>query len=165
VIKNHFADGVEYGVDIEYLDEETPLGTGGCLTLIKEKNRDVLVINGDILTDLDLRMFYGNHLRAEADLSVATSIFSIHVPYGVVDSNGDQIIGLREKPVSRHLINSGIYVVSSGVLRSLPLEKKFNITELIEQLILDKRRVVQFPIYEKWIDIGRVEDYENAQKN
>jgi dTDP-glucose pyrophosphorylase len=164
VIIKHFGNGANFGVDIEYLEEDTPLGTGGCLSLISDKSNDVLVINGDILTDLDLRMFYANHFRAQADLSIATSIFSLSVPYGVVEANGAEILGLREKPVSRYLINSGIYVVSSMVLQSLPDQQKYNITDLIENLIRGKRKVVQFPIFEKWIDIGQIEDYKNAQK-
>jgi dTDP-glucose pyrophosphorylase len=164
VITNHFGNGTNFGVDIEYLEEVTPLGTGGCLSLISDKSQDVLVINGDILTDLDLRMFYGNHFRAKADLSIATSIFSVSVPYGVVDAKDADIVGLREKPITRYLINSGIYVVSSSVLQSLPQQPKYNITDLIENLIREKRKVVQFPIFEKWIDIGQIEDYKNAQK-
>jgi dTDP-glucose pyrophosphorylase len=164
VIVSHFGDGTKFGVQIEYLEETTPLGTGGCMSLIKDKSRDVLVINGDILTDLDLRMFYGNHFRARADLSMATSIFSVQVPYGVVDANEANVIGMREKPTSRFLVNSGIYVVSPAVLRELESGQKYNITDLIEKLIVAKRKVVQFPIFEKWLDIGRIEDYQSAQK-
>jgi len=163
VIVGHFGNGARFGVDIEYLEEATPLGTGGCLSLIKDKSRDLLVINGDILTDLDLKMFYGNHYRVRADLSIATSIFSVQVPYGVVEATEANVLGLREKPVSRYLINSGVYVVSSSVLQTLPATQSYNITDLIDNLIRAKRRVVQFPIFERWLDIGRLEDYESAQ--
>jgi dTDP-glucose pyrophosphorylase/CBS domain-containing protein len=164
MIISHFGNGSKFGIEIEYLEEIFPLGTGGCLSLIKDRSRDVLVINGDILTELDLRMFYGNHYRAQADLSIATSIYSFQVPYGVVEAMEANVLGLKEKPVSRYLINSGIYVVSSTVLQSLPARQKFDVTDLIGQLISAGRRVVQFPIFEKWLDIGRLEDYQRAQE-
>ena len=163
VIINHFGDGTKFNVAIEYLKESTPLGTGGCLSLIQDTSRDILVINGDILTELDLRMFYGNHSRNNADLSIATSIYSVQVPYGVLEAKDANVLQLREKPTFRYLINSGIYVVSHSLLQTLPTEHYYNITDLIENLLHLKRKVVQFPIFEKWIDIGRIEDYENAK--
>lgn len=132
--------------------------------MIKDASRDVLIINGDILTELDLRMFFGNHFRTRADLSIATSIFSVQVPYGVVNTNELNVVGLCEKPTARFLINSGIYVVSPAVLKELEDGQKFDITQLIEKLIVARRKVVQFPIFERWLDIGRIEDYKIAQE-
>ncbi len=163
-ISNHFGDGSRFGIQIEYLNEGIPLGTGGCLSLIKDKTKDVLVINGDILTELDLSMFYGNHLRSHADLSIATSIFSIKVPFGVVDADGGRVIKLTEKPSTQYLINSGIYVISRGILNILPAFNKYNITDLISNLLDMKKEVVHFPMFEKWLDIGQIQDYEDAQR-
>ena len=97
VIKDHFGNGRKFGLQIEYLNEETPLGTGGCLSLINDKSKDILIINGDILTDLDLSMFYGNHIRSKADFSIATSIFNINIPYGVVECDDSKVLKLIER--------------------------------------------------------------------
>lgn len=163
VIRLHFGNGSKFGVQIEYLNEDSPLGTGGCLSLIEDKSKDILLINGDILTDLDLKMFYANHMRYQADFSIATSIFSIKVPYGVIDANENQVLKIIEKPSVRYLINSGIYVISKSVLDSLPSIDKYNITQLITMLLEMNKNVVHFPIFEKWVDIGQLKDYEDAQ--
>lgn len=163
-ISAHFGDGSNFGVQIVYLNEETPLGTGGCLSLVDDKSKDLLVINGDVLTELDLRMFYGNHLRSHADLSIASSIFSIKVPYGVIDASEGQVLKITEKPSTKYLINSGIYVISKGMLNILPNLNKYNITDLIDNLLQMKKEVVHFPMFEKWLDIGQIQDYENAQR-
>jgi dTDP-glucose pyrophosphorylase len=164
VIKEHFGNGRKFGLQIEYLNEKTPLGTGGCISLIDDKSKDILIINGDILTDLNLSMFYGNHIRSKADFSIATSIFNINVPYGVVEVDESKVLKLIEKPSVKYLVNSGIYVLSKGILNDLKNLGQFNITDLISNLLLMRKEVVHFPIFEKWMDIGQIKDYEDAQK-
>lgn len=163
MIVNHFGNGSRFNLEIEYLHETEPMGTGGSLTLLKDKSTDILVINGDIYTNLDLEHFCGYHFQKQADISIATSLHLVSIPFGVVESIGAKVLDIIEKPTSRFLINSGIYVLSPSVLMYLNEMKQFDITELIKQTINRDGAVYQFPMYERWTDIGQIEQYRKAQ--
>ena len=162
-IVGHFGAGESFGVEIEYVREEEPLGTGGALGLIGKPTEPVLVINGDILTQVDFLAMYAFHREQKAEMTVGSRRYEMQVPYGVVDCDGALIRGLREKPQVSFFVNAGIYLLEPSVFDLIESNRHMNITDLVKRLIDAGRAVVSYPICEYWLDIGRHEDYERAQ--
>jgi dTDP-glucose pyrophosphorylase len=161
-ISAYFGDGSAFGVDIEYLQEDQPLGTAGVLARLAEAAEPLLVINGDVLTNVNFRALLDFHREQSADMTVAVREYKVQIPYGVIESQGPRVVGVAEKPTLRQFVNAGIYLISPGVCARIPVGEKFDMPDLINRLILDGRLVVSFPLREYWLDIGRVEDYRQA---
>lgn len=164
-ITDHFGDGAAFGVSLTYVSEERPLGTGGALSLMERPDEPFLVVNGDILTRVDYRAMLNYHREHHASLTVAVREFIMKVPYGVVDSEDGCVRGLREKPEMRFLVNAGIYLLEPAVYEFIERDKRFDMTDLITRLLEEGRTVSSFLIHEYWRDIGKHEDYEQAQED
>ena len=163
VISDHFKNGEAFGIDIRYVKEDQPLGTAGALSLIEEVDEPLLVINGDILTRVDFRALLNFHREHKADLTVCVRQYEFRVPYGVIDADGVVVKGISEKPVVRQFINAGIYLLNPQVRKLIPNGQPYDIPDLIEHLIKEERTVVCFPIREYWLDIGKVDQYDQAK--
>lgn len=161
-IVRHFRDGSDFGVNLQYFQEDEPLGTAGGLAKMGSGTDPLLVINGDILTGVDIRAMLDFHREHKACLTVGVRQFDIEVPFGVVETEGVQVTGIAEKPVLRHFINAGIYVVDRNLCRLVPGDRRFDMTDLIIAALADGGIVISFPVREYWIDIGRVEQYQKA---
>ncbi len=164
-IVDHFGDGKAFGVTINYLPEDEPLGTAGALDMMEDTDEPVLVINGDVLTRVDYRAMLNYHREHSADMTIGVRKYDLQVPYGVIDSDGPNVRKLREKPVIELFVNAGIYLLEPGLNRYLPDSGPFDMTELIQRMIDDGSNVVNFPIVEYWLDIGHPADYEQAQQD
>lgn len=164
-IMQHFGNGASFGVDISYVEEEFPLGTGGALGLLKAPDEPILVINGDILTEVDFRSLHAFHKEHAADMTVGVRRYDIQVPYGVVSCNGAKIRYLTEKPKLSLFVNAGIYLLEPSVFRLIPANEHLNMTDLASKLLQMERTVVSYPICEYWLDIGQREDYQKAQED
>ena len=161
-IEEHFGDGQDFGVEINYVTEDRPLGTAGALGLMDASEEPLLVINGDILTHVDFRAMLDYHREYNADLTVGVRQYDLEVPYGVVECEGPRVRRLREKPRHSFLVNAGIYLLEPSVHRYIPNGERFDMTDLIQRLLEQDRTVVSFPIVEYWLDIGQRADYEQA---
>ena len=164
-IVKHFGDGEEYGVRISYANEHEPLGTAGGLKLIEQPTGPFVVINGDILTGVSFDTMLAYHREHSAELTVGVRRYVIDVPFGVVECDDVRITQLREKPSLTLFINAGIYLLEPAVCDSIPGGQHFDMTDLIKRLLDEGRMVVSFPIIEYWLDIGRPEDYRQAQED
>ncbi len=164
-IKDHFGDGRAFGVDINYVTEDQPLGTAGALGLLDPPSEPLLVINGDILTRVDFRAMLEYHEHHHAQLTVGVRQYQMRVPYGVVVSEAGQVRELQEKPSYTFMVNAGIYIISPDALRHIPSQERFDMTDLVRVLLEDDQTVVSFPIIEYWLDIGQPIDYEQAQND
>ena len=163
-ITGHFGDGERFGVHLEYVAEDRPLGTAGALRLIQPPPTEpLLVINGDILTAVDFQKLLAFHREHHADATICVRKYDLEVPYGVIGCNGPFVRAIREKPMEQFLVNAGIYLLEPETLSRIPENERFDMTELIQRLIDENRRVVSFPIVEYWLDVGRLADYERAQ--
>jgi NDP-sugar pyrophosphorylase family protein len=120
-------------------------------------------MNGDILTRVDFRALLHFHRDHKADLTVCVRQYEFNVPYGVIDTDGVNVKGISEKPVVRQFINAGIYLLNPQVRKLIPNGQPYDIPDLIERLISDGRTVVCFPIREYWLDIGKVDQYDQAK--
>lgn len=162
-IKSHFGDGQNHGVNVSYVDEESPLGTAGALGLMAP-GEPVLVINGDILTDVDFRAMLHFHREHKAEMTVAVRKYEVEVPYGVVECDAVSVKKLTEKPRFGFFVNAGIYLLEPSVHRLVTPGESANMTDLIQRMLDSGRHVVSFPVREYWLDIGRHSDYELAQE-
>ncbi len=162
VIQKHFGDGSEFGVDIHYVEEDQPMGTAGALCLLDDTNQPLLIINADILTNVDFRAMYEFHRDHEAYMTIAVKQIEIPVPYGVLEIDGGGVVGITEKPVMRHFINAGIYLLNPQACTHIPHDRPYDMPDLINHLIGVKKHVVAFPVREYWLDIGRMEHYQQA---
>jgi dTDP-glucose pyrophosphorylase len=164
-IKNHFGDGRDFGVELNYVSEERPLGTAGALGMLQLDDQPVLVINGDVLTRINFRAMRDFHRQNKADLTVAVREYDIQVPYGVIDCDGERVTGLREKPLYQFFVNAGIYLLEPSVFRFIPNGERMDMTEFMQDLLARSCRVVSFPVHEYWIDIGQHADYARARED
>lgn len=164
-IINYFGDGSRFGVKLNYINENQPLGTAGALGLIEGVEGPLLVINGDVISQVNYRAMVAYHQEHKADLTVAVSKYDLKVPYGVVESDGVFIREILEKPSFSFFVNAGIYLLEPSVYDYIPKNEHFDMTNLIECLIKARRAVVSFPIVEYWLDIGQHVDYYKAQED
>lgn len=162
LIARHFGDGRDFGVEIRYVEEGRPLGTAGSLSLLDASNEPLLIINGDILTQVDFRAMLDFHQEHQADMTVAVRQYEFRVPYGVIETDGAMITNISEKPIVQHFINAGIYLLNPEVRQYIPNGQSYDMPDLITQLLAEGYQVVSFPIREYWLDIGQIEDYQKA---
>ena len=162
MIENYFQDGRQWGVSIDYLREKESLGTAGSLGLLNEpQEHPLIVMNGDLLTKLNYRSLLEYHEHHNVLVTMGVREYDFQVPYGVVKLEGEYVSVLEEKPVQSFFVNAGVYVLNPDVLTSIPKNKFFNMTDVISPLLRQKK-VVSFPIHEYWIDIGKIEDFQQA---
>jgi len=158
-----FSDGSRWGVDIEYYIEQEPQGTAGSLRMIENPERDLLVMNADILTTIDYRKVVEYHQERHAWGTITTTKRRAPVDYGVIVKTGDGLLGeYREKPVLEYDVSMGINVISSESISFIPRDAKYDIPDLMTALVSAGKRVVCYDTDCYWQDIGRFEDYEQA---
>ena len=166
VVSDHFGDGERFGVEISYVHESEPKGTAGALSLLREKpEHPIIVLNGDLLTQLDFGQLLAFHAEHQAAATVCLRQYEFQVPYGAVDVDGLNIAGIREKPVFRCFVAAGIYCFDPEVLELVPRDGKVDMPELISGMLEQGRAIRSFPIHEYWLDIGRMPDFQAAQSD
>ena len=162
-IIQHFGNGHQFGVEINYVNEERPLGTAGSLSLLPPWSSTLLVMNGDIFTRLNYNSMLAFHRENHAAMTVGVRQYAFQIPYGVVETIGVDIQRLSEKPTLQFFVNGGVYLLEPGVRRMIGQNQKIDMTDLISRLLAENQRVVSFPISEYWLDIGQPADYAQAQ--
>lgn len=164
-ILNYFGNGNKWGVNIKYLFEEEPLGTAGSLKLIpqyKKINDSILVLNGDVITNLNFNLLAEFHQKHKADITIAAKNNSYTIPFGVINKSGVELEKIIEKPTYNFLVSAGIYLIKPFILDFIK-EKKYNDMPDLVKLVKEKNlKVVVFPIYEYWLDVGNPETLEQA---
>ncbi|MEI7832416.1 MAG: sugar phosphate nucleotidyltransferase, partial [bacterium] len=163
VITDYFGNGDAFGVSLSYIDEDTPMGTAGSLSRMAPPSGPTLVMNSDILTDIDFQAMLSFHQEHHAEMTVAVRAFEIEVPYGVFECDGPVIKAITEKPSLHFFVNAGIYILEPEVYRLIPRGRRYDMTDLIHDLLQEDLLVISFPIREYWQDIGQHADYEKAQ--
>lgn len=162
----YFKDGREKAINIQYIWESKPLGTIGAASHIYDFKHDfVLVTNSDILTTLDYEDFFLDFLGKEADMSVATIPYAVDVPYAVLETSNHHILSFKEKPTYTYYSNGGIYLMKREVLERIPKNLYYDSTDLMQNLLEDKKRLISYPVRQYWLDIGKPEDFEKAKSD
>ena len=166
MIEDHFGNGEGLGVRIDYLREQSPLGTAGALGLLSPRPKVPFVVtNGDVITDIRYGELLDFHIRHGASATMAVRVHEWQHPFGVVQTNGVEIVGFEEKPVARSHINAGFYALDPHALDILNGETRCDMPTLFERLQAKAKRTVAYPMHEPWLDVGRPYDLAKARLN
>ena len=159
LIEDYFGNGERLQVQIDYLREQSALGTAGALSLLDpHPPAPFVVTNCDVITDIDYGALLDFHIRQGATATMAVRLHEWQHPFGVVQTNGVDIVGFEEKPIARSHINAGVYVLSAEALSVLHQNTACDMPVLFERLQAQAKRTVAFPMHEPWLDVGRPED-------
>lgn len=165
LLSAYFGNGSRYGVDIHYSKEEKPLGTVGPLSSIPNLPETFLVMNGDILTTLDYQKLIKYHRQHRGMVTIAMSQKKVQVELGVMEfDRAHQLTRYIEKPTFLYSVSMGIYVFEKRVLNWISAKKYLDFPDLIQKLVKKGQKVICYPSDDFWLDIGRHEDYEEAQE-
>ena len=150
---------------IKYIKESSPLGTAGSLSLLNPKPKmPFIVCNGDIISEIRFENLLDFHNRNGAIATMAVKPHELRNPYGVVEVNENQIVSLKEKPISKSYINTGVYVFDPLILKYFLKNKHLDMNTLFQNLIRQSKKVLAYPAYETWFDIGKPKDLKKAAK-
>lgn len=165
LIQTLCGDGSQWDMEIRYTAEAQPLGTIGALSILRDElNSTFVVINGDVLTDLNLNALTSFHRQQEAVVTVATVIRSAKLDFGVIEESHGRITDFHEKPSISHVVSTGVYCMEPEVIRYVPAKVAFGFDDLMLCLIDRQVRVAAFRHDGMWLDIGRVDDFKKAQE-
>ncbi|MEK4761867.1 nucleotidyltransferase family protein [Viridibacillus sp. FSL E2-0187] len=166
VIQDYFQDGSAFGVSISYIEEDKRMGTAGALSLLKEKpSSPIFVMNGDLLTQVNFEQLLQFHEETEAAATMCVREYEYQIPYGVIETEGQQLVSIKEKPMHRSFVNAGIYVLSPEVFDYIPQDEFYDMPDLFKKLMDEQNNVSAFPVREYWLDIGRMADFEQANSD
>ena len=164
MIKSYFGDGKKWGANITYIEENKRLGTAGALSLLQEIPKEpFFVMNADLLTTVNFEQMLEFHSLENSIATMAVREYEYQVPYGVIEIKDSQISSIKEKPLQKFFVNAGIYVLSPKILNNIPKDEFYDMPTLFEELIKENRKILSFPIHEYWLDIGRIDEFQQAQ--
>ena len=163
IIRAFCGDGSKWNVKIDYSLENKPLSTMGPLKLINDLPENFLIINGDVLTDLDLGKFYDEHVSEKNIFTISAFAREQKVDYGVLESGKDnKLIGFLEKPTNYYNVSMGVYMASKKILEYIPEDQFYGFDHLMLDLIKMNNPATVRLFSGYWLDIGRPDDYEKA---
>lgn len=163
LIEAFAGDGSRFGIKVRYAYEVSKLGTAGPLANIDSLPEPVLVMNGDILAEIDYRALIGRHLESGADATVAVVRRDESVDFGVIEvDQAGMLVDYVEKPVTSHILSTGIYVLAESAIARIPRGEPYDIPQLVRELGGAGRPVATYEMTGAWLDIGRKDDYEAA---
>ncbi|MCE8027082.1 CBS domain-containing protein [Halomonas daqingensis] len=166
-IREHFGDGSQWNVHIQYVHEETPLGTGGALGLLPhdEIDQSLFMMNGDLLTNLNYLALLAFHEEHGGSATMCVREFEYQVPYGVIEADGYRAKAIVEKPVHTYNVNAGIYLLSPELVKRISSGTRIDMPTLLEQEMVEGHGVNLYPLKEYWLDIGQMDDFQRAQSD
>jgi len=164
-IISYFGDGSSKGITINYIEEDAPLGTIGCVAQITPTEHDaILILNSDVFTNIDFENFYLTFEKENADMAVASIPYSVDIPYAIMELNHNNITNFKEKPRNTYYANAGIYLIKKECINLIPKHSFFNATDLMDSIISKNGKLIHNPITGYWIDIGKHDDYNKAKE-
>lgn len=167
LIETYFRDGAQLGVKIDYVHERQPLGTAGALSLVRAMrdlpaDEPLFVMNGDVLTDLDVHAFVASHRRGGHAMTIATMEYELRHPYGVLHVEDGRVTGIAEKPAVVDTVSTGMYALQPDTLALIPEETYFDMPDLVNALLANGRSVGAWAFRGEWLAIQRIEQLEEA---
>ncbi len=164
---DYFGTGESKGINIKYVTEDKPLGTIGSILLVENfYNDDIIVMNSDLLTNIDFADFFKTYKESDADMAVAATSYHVDVPYAVLEvADGVEVKSLKEKPRYTYYSNAGIYIIKKEILKMIPENQFYDITDLMERVLEMNLKLVTYPINGYWLDVGKHEDFKKAQED
>ncbi|WP_179333111.1 nucleotidyltransferase family protein [Winogradskyella costae] len=165
-IVSYFEENNEHQIDFNFIKESKSLGTIGALKLIEHFNNDyILVMNADLLTNVNFESIFNDFISKKGDALIATIPSKVNIPHGVVETKAGFVTDLKEKPSYTYYSNAGIYIFKKECFEFIPENNFFDATDLIEILLAKRKKIVNYPILNYWLDIGKPEDFEKAQQD
>lgn len=166
-IIHHYTHGEAKGANIMFVKEDKPLGTIGSILLVDNfRHEDIIVMNSDLLTNIDFADFFKAFKESSADLAVAATSYNVDVPYAVMEVDPDNtVLSLKEKPRYTYYSNAGIYLIKKEILKMIPDGEHFDITDLMDEMLIQGKKLITYPITGYWLDIGKHEDFKKAQED
>jgi len=165
LIEAYLGDGSRWGVDISYVHEEKPLGTAGALKLVKNLDEDVLTINGDTLTDLNLRTLLTYHKKSKSAATIAMKKRVLQVNFGVLEFNEKkELTDYIEKPQHHSYVSMGVNIINKSCQQLIAANESLGIPDLMLRLRDKNKKVSCFDVKGLWLDLGRLDDLEEAQE-
>ena len=166
-IQNYFGDGGKWGADINYVHEASPLGTGGAIGLLADKIGDspVIVINGDVLTNISFENLIYHHAQNSNDITICVQEREHPIPYGVVQEELGIVKSIDEKPTYRYKINLGIYVLNKCIVESSAGLGHIDMPTIIENNMKLGLKIGSYVDNSYWLVIGQPQDYKKAQND
>jgi NDP-sugar pyrophosphorylase family protein len=161
-------NGASYGVDIDYHEEDEPLGTVGALATVEGLDDTFLVMNGDVLTSLDYGRLHDIHRESGNILTIASHRRVVRTEYGVLHLNNtgvgetSDVVGFEEKPELPYIVSMGVYVMEPAAVEFIDAGKPLDLPDLVLRLLAAGEQVGSYLFEGYWLDIGRHEDYEQA---
>ena len=152
---------------VNFIKESKPLGTAGSLYFLRNKiKKPFFLTNCDNIIKANLLDLYNFHISKKNNITIVVSAKEFVIPYGVCNIDSKGILEkIQEKPKFDFLINTGLYVINPSVLKLVPKNKFFNMTDLLDLRKFNSLKVGIFPINEHaWIDIGKWNEYKDAIK-
>jgi dTDP-glucose pyrophosphorylase len=165
MIEEHFGDGSPWGVELSYIHEPAPLGTVGAVALLNPRPGEPFVVsNGDIISDVHYGELLDFHIHQEAMATMAVRLHEWEHPFGVVQTEGMDIVGFEEKPVIRSHVNAGVYVLEPAALGVLEKGERCDMPTLFTRLREKGEKTIAYPMHEPWLDLGRPDDLRLANE-
>ncbi len=164
LIMAFFGDGKKLGLSITYLLEDSPLGTAGAIRGVKKISDDFIVMNGDLLTTIDYKKMFEVHKKNKNDVTISTYKKEIKIDLGILKIEQEKLIDYIEKPTYSFDVSMGIYVFNKMVLDYISNDEKIDMPSLMLRLKSKGRKIMCYSGDYYWLDIGRAEDYEEANK-
>lgn len=167
LIKNYYKKNKPPNTKIEYIRENKPLGTAGSLSLLKNKikEKNLLITNCDIISKINYKSLLNFHNDNKADLTIAIKKYYSESQFGEMDINGIYVKNIIEKPTKDVIINAAIYAIKTNLIKELKFNKHKNMDEFIKELIKKKKKVIAFPFYESWFDLGTKKQIKIFKQN
>jgi NDP-sugar pyrophosphorylase family protein len=163
LLRSYVGDGSRWNVKVDLSLEETALGTMGPLRLLRDLPENFIVMNGDVLSDLDYRGLYDEHVASGALFTIASKVREQLVDYGVLETNGGrELAGFKEKPKLTYEVSMGVYVVNRKIVDLIPANRPYGFDNLMLDLIAAHKKVNVRRHDGYWLDIGRPDDYMQA---
>lgn len=165
LIQTYFGNGSKFGVSIQYVHEEKPLGTAGALSFLRakiKKKEPFLVMNGDILTKLNFLKMRDFHIQHHAQMTIGSKKHNFQLPFGVLEIKNSFLLSIKEKPKLSYDISNGIYILNADVLQMIPKNSYFTMPDLANLLMERKCNVLCYPVKEYWIAVEQLDQFNEA---
>lgn len=166
LIESHFGDGRTFGAEITYIREQEALGTGGALSLLPARPIEpMIVMNGDVMTKVNFHHLVKYHNNHDTTATMSVCEYRFTVPFGVVETVATELRSMAEKPEHTFFVNAGIYVIDPEVLDLIPSGEAMDMPDVFKRLMDKGKRPSVFPLREYWMDMGRLEDLDQAKRD
>jgi len=153
-------------VQFDLIHEKELKGTAGALSLIEHfENEHVLLMNSDLLTNVNYEDLYITFVESKADMLVVSTPYEVNLPYAIFDTNDTEVLSFKEKPSYRYFANAGIYLFKKELISLIPKDRMYHATDFMNDIIDSGKKLIHFPIRGYWLDIGKHNDFEKAQKD